>query len=86
MSVDWSEEPPATAEGRRLQHLRFLTHGRIGAHAAAGYRNPGAAAASTAEMEAVPEEYPRPTGTRWDVFLGDRSPPGGWRTASATSR
>jgi carboxyl-terminal processing protease len=71
VGVDWSEEPPATAEGRRLQQLRFLTHGRVGAHAAIGYRNPGAGAATTAEMEAVPEEYPRPTGTRWDVFLGD---------------
>jgi carboxyl-terminal processing protease len=71
VSVDWSEEPPATAEGRRLQQLRFLTHGRIGARTAIGYRSPGAGAASTAEMEAVPEAYPRPTGTRWDVFLGD---------------
>ncbi|HEY2291639.1 MAG TPA: S41 family peptidase [Thermoanaerobaculia bacterium] len=71
VGVDWSEEPPATAEGRRLQQIRFLTHGRVGAHAAIGYRNPGAPAASTAEMEAVPEAYPRPTGTRWDVFLGD---------------
>ncbi len=71
VNVDWSEEPPATAEGRHLQRLRFLTHGRVGAHAAIGYRNPGAQAASTAEMEAVPEAYPRPTGTRWDVFFGD---------------
>jgi carboxyl-terminal processing protease len=71
VGVDWSEEPPATAEGRRLQQIRFLTHGRVGAHAAIGYRNPGALASSTAEMEAVPEAYPRPTGTRWDVFFGD---------------
>jgi len=71
VSVDWSEEPPATAEGRHLQRLRFLTHGRIGAHATVGYRNPSTQAASTAEMEAVAEAYPRPTGTRWDVFLGD---------------
>jgi carboxyl-terminal processing protease len=71
VNVDWSEMPPATAEGRELQRLRFLTHGRIGGHAAVGYRNPGAPAASTAVLEAVPEEYPRPTGTRWDVFLGD---------------
>ncbi|HET9209595.1 MAG TPA: S41 family peptidase [Thermoanaerobaculia bacterium] len=71
VGVDWSEEPPATAAGRRLQQLRFLTHGRVSAHAAIGYRNPDAQGSSTAEMEAVPEEYPRPTGTRWDVFFGD---------------
>ncbi|HEY3567163.1 MAG TPA: S41 family peptidase [Thermoanaerobaculia bacterium] len=71
VGVDWSEEPPATSEGRRLQQLRFLTHGRVGAHAAIGYRNPEAQASSTAEMVAVPEAYPRPTGTRWDVFFGD---------------
>ncbi|MFL6236519.1 MAG: S41 family peptidase, partial [Thermoanaerobaculia bacterium] len=71
VGVDWSEAPPATAEGRRLQQLRFLTHGRVGTHVAVGYRSPGAEAATTAEMVAVPEAYPRPTGTRWDVFLGD---------------
>jgi carboxyl-terminal processing protease len=71
VSVDWSEEPPATAEGRELQRLRFLTHGRIDGHVAVGYRNPGAPASSTAVLEAVPEDYPRPTGTRWDVFFGD---------------
>jgi len=71
VGVDWSEEPPAVAEGRRLEQLRFLTHGRVGARAAVGFRRPGAPAASTAEMVAVPEAYPRPTGTRWDVFFGD---------------
>jgi carboxyl-terminal processing protease len=71
VDVDWSEEPPATADGRELQRLRFLTHGPVGGHAAVGFRNPGAAASSTAVLQAVPEAYPRPTGTRWDVFLGD---------------
>jgi carboxyl-terminal processing protease len=71
VGVDWSEEPPATAEGRRLQQIRFLTHGRVGFHAAIGYRNPGAQTATTVEMVAMPEAYPRPTGTRWDVFFGD---------------
>lgn len=71
VGVDWSEEPPATADGRELQRLRFLTHGPVGGHAAVGFRNPGAQAASTAVLQAVPEQYPRPTGTRWDVLLGD---------------
>jgi carboxyl-terminal processing protease len=71
VGVDWSDEPPATAGGRELQRLRFLTHGPVGAHAAVGFRNPGAPAASTAVLEAMPETYPRPTGTRWDVLLGD---------------
>lgn len=71
VSTDWSEEPPATAAGRELQRLRFLTHGPVGRHAAVGFRNPGAREATTAELAAVPEEYPRPAGTRWDVLLGD---------------
>ncbi|HEY0558431.1 MAG TPA: S41 family peptidase, partial [Thermoanaerobaculia bacterium] len=71
VSVDWSEEPPATEDARALQRLRFLTHGPVGALAAVGYRNPGADAASTAVLQAVPEAYPKPAGSRWDVLLGD---------------
>jgi carboxyl-terminal processing protease len=71
VDVEWSEEPPATEDARELQRLRFLTHGPIGAQAAVGFRNPGAVAASTAVLRAVPEAYPKPTGTRWDVLLGD---------------
>jgi carboxyl-terminal processing protease len=71
VNVDWSEEPPATEDARELQRLRFLTHGPVGARAAAGFRNPGAPAASTALLQAVPESYPRSAGNRWDVLFGD---------------
>jgi carboxyl-terminal processing protease len=71
VDVDWSEEPPVTVEGRALQRLRFLTHGPVGGSATVGFRNPGARTASTAVLTAVPEKYPRPTGTRWDVLFGD---------------
>jgi carboxyl-terminal processing protease len=71
VDVDWSEEPPVTAAGRALQRLRFLTHGPVGGSATVGFRNPGTRTASTAVLTAVPEKYPRPTGTRWDVLFGD---------------
>jgi carboxyl-terminal processing protease len=71
VNVDWSEEPAATEDARELQRLRFLTHAPVGARAAVGFRNPGAAAASTAELRAEPESYPRRAGNRWDVLFGD---------------
>jgi carboxyl-terminal processing protease len=71
LAVDWSEEPPVTADGRALQRLRFLTHGPVGGSATVGFRNPGTRTASTAMLTALPEKYPRPTGTRWDVLVGD---------------
>jgi carboxyl-terminal processing protease len=71
VNVDWSEESPATEDARELQRLRFLTHGPVGAHAAVGFRDPDSAAASTAVLQAVPEAYPKPAGSRWDVLLGD---------------
>jgi carboxyl-terminal processing protease len=81
VDVDWSEQPPATAAGRELQRLRFLTHGPVGRHAAVGFRNPGDREAATAVLAAVPEAYPRPVGNRWDTLLGDavetRTLPGG---------
>jgi carboxyl-terminal processing protease len=78
VGVDWSEEPPATAEGRALQRLRFLTHGPVGARATAGFRDPvnrpggrEPGSITTAVLAAVPEKFPRPAGTRWDVLVGD---------------
>jgi carboxyl-terminal processing protease len=74
VGVDWSEEPPATVEGRALQRLRFLTHGPVGARAEVGFHNPASrepGLITTAVLAAVPEKYPRPTGTRWDVLVGD---------------
>jgi carboxyl-terminal processing protease len=71
VSVDWSDHPPATAEGRELERLRFLTRGRTGGHAEVAYRRSGAPAAAIAPMQAVPEGDPRTAGGRWDAFLGD---------------
>ncbi len=69
--VLWSEEPPATSEGRRLQQARFLMRGTAGARAALTFRNRGEKEARTVELTAVEEaEEPRPFNVIKDVLLG----------------
>jgi carboxyl-terminal processing protease len=46
----------------------------VGARVEVGFHNSGSrepGEITTAVLAAVPEKYPRPTGTRWDVLLGD---------------
>ncbi len=69
--VLWSEEPPATAEGRRLQQARFLVRAAVGSRAALTFRNRGEADARTVELKAVGEpEEPKPFNVIRDVFFG----------------
>jgi carboxyl-terminal processing protease len=67
--VLWSEEPPATAEGRRLQQARFLVRGAAGSRAALTFRNRGETTARTVELKAVEEpEEPKPFNVVKDIL------------------
>src|SRR4029077_6410189 len=69
--VLWSEEPPATSEGRRLQQARFLVRGAVGARAALTFRNREEKAARTVELIAVEEpEEPKPFNVIRDILFG----------------
>lgn len=69
--VLWSEEPPATSEGRRLQQARFLVRGTVGARAALTFRNRGEKLARTVELTAVEEpEEPKPFNVVKDILFG----------------
>jgi carboxyl-terminal processing protease len=69
--VLWSEEPPATSEGRRLQQARFLVRGTVGARAALTFRNRGERLARTVELTAVEEpEEPKPFNVVKDILFG----------------
>ncbi|HEX4960639.1 MAG TPA: S41 family peptidase [Thermoanaerobaculia bacterium] len=69
--VFWSEEPPATAEGRKLQQARFLVRTAVGGKAAVTFRNRGDAQARTVLLRAVEEpEAPKPFNVVKDVLFG----------------
>jgi carboxyl-terminal processing protease len=69
--VLWSEEPPATAEGRRLQQARFLVRGASGSRAALTFRNRGETVPHTVQLTAVEEpEEPKPFNVVKDVLFG----------------
>jgi carboxyl-terminal processing protease len=69
--VLWSQEPPATAEGRRLQQARFLVRGAAGSRSALTFRNRGEAAPRTVELSAVEEpEEPKPFNVVKDILFG----------------
>ena len=55
----------------RLWATWYRSYSDGSANLDSGFRNPGTRTASTAVLTAVPEKYPRPTGTRWDVLFGD---------------
>jgi carboxyl-terminal processing protease len=54
--IIWSENPPATSEGRLLQQLRFLSRGSVGAQAEVAFRNRDAAAPQVARLTAIAAE------------------------------
>ncbi|HEV7509429.1 MAG TPA: S41 family peptidase [Thermoanaerobaculia bacterium] len=69
--VLWSEEPPATSEGRRLQQARFLVRGAAGSKASLTFRNRGERLARTVELTAVEEpEEPKPFNVIRDILFG----------------
>jgi len=69
--VLWSEEPPATSEGRRLQQARFLVRGTVGAGASLTFRNRGDKTARTVQLTAVEEpEEPKPVNVVKDILFG----------------
>ncbi|HYX26512.1 MAG TPA: S41 family peptidase [Thermoanaerobaculia bacterium] len=69
--VLWSEEPPATAEGRRLQQARFLVRGPAGSQAPVTFRNRGEPTARTVQLTAVEEpEEPKPFNVVAGVLFG----------------
>jgi carboxyl-terminal processing protease len=65
-AILWSEEPPATREGRRRLQERFLARAPIGAVATVEYRNPGWASARRATLTAI--EAPDSGGRAIEAF------------------
>ncbi|MFY9820947.1 MAG: S41 family peptidase [Thermoanaerobaculia bacterium] len=69
--VLWSEEPPATSEGRRLQQARFLVRAAAGSRAVLTFRNRGETRPRTVELTAVEEpEEAKPFNVAKDVLFG----------------
>jgi carboxyl-terminal processing protease len=67
----WSEEPPATSEGRRLQQARFLVRGAAGARASLTFRNRGETGPRTVQLTAVEEpEEPKPFNVVKNILFG----------------
>jgi carboxyl-terminal processing protease len=61
-SIIWSEYPPATSEGIRMQQARFLGRGPVGAAAQVTFRNRGENTPRTATLTAVAAELTQTAG------------------------
>jgi carboxyl-terminal processing protease len=55
-SIIWSEYPPATSEGQRLQQARFLSRGPVGAQARVTFLNRGDSVPHSASLTALAVE------------------------------
>lgn len=55
--VIWAGRPPATAEGRKIEQLRFLTRAPIGTEASISFKNPGAVEPANATIIAYNDGY-----------------------------
>lgn len=55
--VVWARRPPATAEGRKIEQLRFLTRAPIGSEITVSFKNPGSAEPLNATLTAYNDGY-----------------------------
>lgn len=55
--VIWARRPPATAAGRRIEQLRFLTRCPVGKEVAVVFKNPDATESVSAVLRAVDDSY-----------------------------
>ncbi len=71
----WADVPPATREGQRIEHYRFLTRAPIGRSVEVVFKNPGASAAITVTLTAVDDQFATLARNHLTPDLGPGDPP-----------